>query len=587
MSVPALPRSVWPFLWHYLRNKKWALASFVLIALVWAIEMSLSPYLIKIIVDKVAMYHSDYPLLVQQVMWPAIFYAGMTLLLGLNFRFFDYVQLRIYPEIKSGITQDMFDYLLHHSHGYFQNHFAGALTKKIFDMVTYGEQMIQIVNEWFYPRAFALIIASAMLWKVVHPILGVILFVWTSLFILGSYYAAKLGEKYAKHVAECGVKMSGSVSDSVSNVISTKLFYNLTHESQRIRRALQELVDADRQLLWFNLKSQFYQGMSILVLVVTLLIFLIHGVGSGWVSAGDFAMVLTLSSWMAQSVWDIGKQMLELSKATGACQQALSFIMEPHDIVDVPGAKELVVTAGKIEFDQVSHAYSGSPVIFKDLSVTIHPGEKVGLVGYSGGGKSTFMRLILRLMDIKSGAIKIDGQNIATVTKASLRKNISTIPQETELFHRSILENIRFARPDATDDEVILAAQKACCDEFIQALPDKYESLVGERGVKLSGGQRQRIAIARAFLKNAPILLLDEATSALDTATEQLIQQSLHEVMKHKTTIVIAHRLSTLKDMDRILFFDKGAIVEQGSLDELLANSQGQFYQLWHMQQRG
>jgi ATP-binding cassette subfamily B protein len=218
------------------------------------------------------------------------------------------------------------------------------------------------------------------------------------------------------------------------------------------------------------------------------------------------------------------------------------------------------------------------------MSVTIHPGEKVGLVGYSGAGKSTFMKLILRLMDIKSGAILIDGQNIATVTKESLRKNIVTIPQETELFHRSIMENIRFAKPEATDEEVKAAADKAHCTEFIEQLPEGYESLVGERGVKLSGGQRQRIAIARAFLKNAPILLLDEATSALDTATERLIQKSLHEVMQHKTTIVIAHRLSTLKDMDRVLFFEKGAIVEQGSLSELLARPDGKFAKLWKMQ---
>ncbi len=584
MSFQALPKTVWPFIWYYLRDKKWALTGFVFVALVWATELSLSPYLIKQIVDSVATSHHDHALLIQAVLWPAIFYASMSLVLNVTFRFFDWLQLRIYPVIKSTMTQDMFEYLLRHSHGYFQSRFTGSLTKKIFDMVNYSEQMIQIVNEWFYPRAFALIIASAMLWGVVHPILGIVLFAWTLLFVACSFWAAKCAEVYAKKVSESYVYMSGSVSDSVSNVMSTKLFYNLTHEGGRIGESLKGLVDADRKLLWFNLKSQFGQGISVFILVSLMLYLLIEGVGKGWVSPGDFAMVLTLVSWMTFAVWDIGKQMLELAKATGACQQALSFIMEPHEIVDAPEAKPLVITEGKIVFDHVSYAYPDSPVMFNDLSITIYPGEKVGLVGYSGGGKSTFMRLILRLMNIKSGVILIDGQDISKVTKESLRKNIGTIPQETELFHRSVLENIRFAKPNASDEEVVDAAKKACCEEFILALPQGYDTLVGERGAKLSGGQRQRVAIARAFLKNAPILLLDEATSALDTATERLIQKSLHEVMKNKTTVVIAHRLSTLKDMDRILFFENGKIVEQGSLSELLTNPHGKFYHLWQMQ---
>ncbi|MFI4955809.1 MAG: ABC transporter ATP-binding protein [Gammaproteobacteria bacterium] len=582
-----LPKTVWAFIWHYVRDKKCILAGFVLIALVWAIELSLSPYLIKDIVDTVVMHHQDHAMLIQAVMWPASIYASMTLLLNLNFRLYDYLGLKMYPAIKSRMTQDMFDYLLKHSHGYFQNHFAGSLTKKIFDMITDSERIILILNEFFYARAFALIIASAMLWKVVHPTLGIILFVWTSAFIYCSYLSAKYAAKHAKFVSECYSNMSGVISDSVSNVMSTKLFYNLSHESNRVWHSLTALVNADRTLLWFNLKAQFLQGLSVFLLVIIMLYNLLEGVGKGWVTPGDFAMVLTLIAWMTSAVWEMGEKMLDLSRATGSCQQALSFIMEPHEIVDAPNAKSLVINEGKIVFDHVSHAYPGSKIIFNELSVEIKSGEKVGLVGYSGGGKSTFTRLILRLMDIKSGQILIDGQDISKVTHESLTKNIGTIPQETELFHRSIMENIRFAKPEATDAQVLEAAEKACCDEFIKELPEGYQSLVGERGVKLSGGQRQRIAIARAFLKNAPILLLDEATSALDTMTERLIQRSLHAVMEGKTTIVIAHRLSTLKDMDRILFFDQGVIVEQGSLSELLANPSGKFYQLWHMQAEG
>lgn len=579
-----LPNTVWPFIWHYWRDKRWSMAGFLLISLIWAIEMSASPYFMKLIVDTVVQYSTDHAALLQAILLPAALYASMTLLLNFTFRLYDFIGLRTFPAIKAKMSQDMFDYLLRHSHRYFQDHFAGALTKKIFDMVTESEKVVQIINDRFYPRAFALVIASWMLWEVVDPRIGIILFVWTVLFVSGACWAAYRAERYAHIVSECSSTMSGYFSDSISNIMSTKLFYRLSSESQRIDGSLRTLVKSDRRLLWFNLKTNFFQGLAILILTVALLKCLIDGAVQGHVTPGDFAMVLNLVAWMTYVVWDIGQNVLVVARSLGVCRQALSFIMEPHEVVDAPDAKPLVVMHGAIEFKHVSHQYPGSEVIFNNLSVKIHPGEKVGLVGYSGGGKSTFMRLILRLMDIKSGEILIDGQNITQVTKASLRSHISTIPQETEMFHRTIIENIRFAQPEATDEEVIDAAKKACCDEFINALPEKYHSIVGERGVKLSGGQRQRIAIARAFLKNAPILLLDEATSSLDTATERLIQQSLHKVMAHKTTIVIAHRLSTLKDMDRILFFENGQIVEEGSLENLLNNPDGKFYRLWHMQ---
>lgn len=225
-------------------------------------------------------------------------------------------------------------------------------------------------------------------------------------------------------------------------------------------------------------------------------------------------------------------------------------------------AVPITIKKGEIQFQNVFFQYENSHPLFENINITINPGERVGLVGYSGGGKSTFIKLILRLIDTQSGSILIDDQDLKNVTQHSLRQQIGTIPQETDLFHRTIMENIRFAKPNASDSEVIEAAKKANCHDFISELPDKYHSLVGERGIKLSGGQKQRIAIARAFLKNAPILLLDEATSSLDSVTEQYIKNSLHDVMKHKTTIVIVHRLSTLKNMNRILFFVQGKLLK-------------------------
>jgi ATP-binding cassette subfamily B protein len=264
----------------------------------------------------------------------------------------------------------------------------------------------------------------------------------------------------------------------------------------------------------------------------------------------------------------------------------LNAVLNTSETKDIPGATKLIVSNGRICFDNVHFKYANAAHLFEYKSVVIESGQKVGLVGYSGGGKTTFVNLILRLHDVDAGIISIDNQNINAVTQDSLHKAIGMIPQDPSLFHRTLMENIRYGNINATDKEVIEAAIKAHAHEFISKLMDGYQSPVGERGVKLSGGQRQRIAIARAILKNAPILILDEATSQLDSVTENLIQESLTELMQNKTTIVIAHRLSTLLNMDRILVFDQGQIVEDGAHRELISKN-GLYKILWDAQVGG
>ena len=285
-------------------------------------------------------------------------------------------------------------------------------------------------------------------------------------------------------------------------------------------------------------------------------------------------------------LWQLAREFSKFSKLQGRIRQDLADIMVTPEIQDVPGANELSLTQGTITFKDVQFQYKGTDPLFQNKSVNIAPGQKVGLVGYSGSGKSTFVNLILRLYDVTSGHIFIDDQNIGEVTQDSLHAAIGMIPQDPSLFHRTLMENIRYGRFDATEDEIIEAAKRAHAHEFISTLPQGYESLVGERGVKLSGGQRQRIAIARAILKNAPILILDEATSQLDSVTESFIQESLWKLMQGKTTIVIAHRLSTLLHMDRILVFDRGKIVEDGTHQKLLAKV-GLYKTLWDAQVGG
>jgi ATP-binding cassette subfamily B protein len=576
-----------PFVWHYLKYKKWHLFGFTLVGLLWAIDMSLSPYLLKVIIDTVIKYSADQSRMIAAILLPAVVYASMSIIINLNFRLYDYVNLRLYPDLRATMESDLVSYLLHHSHTFFQNTFSGSVTKKITDMMENIEQLISIPNEWFYPRIFAAVIACGTLFKVVHPLFGFILFAWAVIFVFLSYIASKGSEGYSRAFSESISNLSGSVSDSVSNVMSIKLFSNIEHEVSHINHVLKGVVKRDRALQWYNLKINFVQGVGGSILIISMLTSLIYGVRQGWVSAGDFALVLTLSISFMWGIHDVGKQMQRFSKVVGTCNQALSIIQQPHEVIDSQNARPLQVTRGEIQFDRVFFQYANNKPLFKNLEITINPGEKVGLVGYSGGGKSTFIKLILRLIDIQSGNILIDNQGITEVTKHSLRTQIGTIPQEPELFHRTIMENIKFARMDASDEDVIEAAKKARCHDFIMELPEQYHALVGDRGVKLSGGQKQRIAIARAFLKNAPILILDEATSSLDSMTEREIHEALHQVMENKTTIVIAHRLSTLKDMDRILVFVNGEIVEDGALNALLENKDSHFYKLWKMQAEG
>ena len=323
--------------------------------------------------------------------------------------------------------------------------------------------------------------------------------------------------------------------------------------------------------------------MTILIEIFTIFP-LIYLASKGVLTVGDFALIFILSHNIIEQVWSITEVYFRASEQLGIFNQAIKFLSQKPDIVDAPNARSLKIKNGTIIFSHVNFYYTESQRLFEDKTLIINGGEKVGLVGYSGSGKSTFVNLITRMFDVQKGDILIDNQSIRSVTLESLRKNIGFIPQDPTLFHRSIMDNIRYGKFDANDEDVIEASKQAHVHEFVSQLPNGYNTLVGERGIKLSGGQRQRIAIARAILKNAPILILDEATSALDSVTESLIQASLQIAMKNRTVIVIAHRLSTIKALDRILVFDKGHVVEEGTHQYLL--EKGEIYpQLWNLQQ--
>ncbi len=557
----------------------------IFVAIIWAAYISISPYAMKLIIDKVAEAGENTALLFETVKWPAILYVGSGIVLNIAFRFYDWVVMNTFPPMRSDITQEMFDYVEQHSYNYYQQNFSGSLANKINDMARASIQVLSNLIDNFFARGLSVVVGTFTMYFV-HPYFALVVVVWGLFFISGAIVLSKRSQQYSSAYSEVRSSVVGKIVDSLSNILNVKIFAREGYESRYLSNHLRDAVDKDRQLHWYLLKVKAFYALSISILITVMTWLLIYIRAKNLITIGDFALIMTLTMWLLDEFFFIANQLSVFSEEVGVCQQSLSIISPAHELLDHPEAKPLIVTRGEITFDRVHFKYKKGQNIFSDKSITILPGQKVGLVGFSGSGKSTFINLILRFFDVNAGEIRIDGQDIKTVTQASLRSQIAMIPQDPVLFHRTLMENIRYGKLDATDDEVIAASKKAHCHSFATKLHGGYQSQVGERGVKLSGGQRQRIAIARAVLKDAPILILDEATSALDSVTEKLIQDSLAILMKGRTTLVVAHRLSTLFNMDRILVFCEGRIIEDGTHQELVSRN-GHYAKLWKMQAGG
>ncbi len=480
--------------------------------------------------------------------------------------------------------------ILNQSIQFFNNEMSGRISAKVMQTaLSVRETVMTFTSMLSYISIYLIssgIILASLDWLLLLPFLG-----WIATFSLSMYFFLPRLREAATRQADARSKMTGRITDSYANIATVKLFSHSRREQTFAREAMEEFMDTVHdQMRYVTSVETINHTINMLLAATTLALGLYlwtESLASPGAVATATALALRVNGLSHWIMWQIAS----LFENMGTVQDGMNTLLRPIKLTDEKDAKTLTVKKGAIRFTDVDFAYTAQNPVFNNLSIDIKPGEKVGIVGRSGAGKSTFVNLLLRFYDVNSGEISIDGRNIQQLTQESLRAQIGMVTQDTSLLHRTIFENIAYGRPEASCEEVIAAAKAAHAHEFIVSLSDSmgnsgYYTLVGERGVKLSGGQRQRIAIARVMLKNAPILLLDEATSALDSEIEEVITQSLHQLMEDKTVVAIAHRLSTIASLDRLIVLDDGGIAEQGTHEQLIAN-EGIYAQLWRRQSGG
>ncbi len=580
-----LPVKLPAFLWHFIRKQRWSFI--VLFSCMWAhaLESNVLPYALKKMVDATTTLNPQMVGAFAALLNPMLLFIGAWTLMIVIWRVQEYVYAYAMPRLSADIRMALVDYTHGHSHAYFASHFSGTIAGKIGDMPRVAFSILEIIR-WKIVATTCIVLVAVIWLGAVHIGFSLILGGWIIVHLIVSYaFAYRISAIGDRHAEDENI-LRGHIVDVLSNFATTRLFARRAYEQAYIG-GFQHIEQASHQRVLYAIwKARIAIDIPIIVMFALMLWLLLKGWQAGWATSGDMVFVLFTSFNVMAQVWLLSSELPRFFSEIGVAHQALSLITQIHEVADVPDAKPLAITRGEIRFQDVRFHYLPGREIFQGMNVVIRPGEKIGLVGFSGSGKSTFVNLLLRLYDVQAGHITVDGQDVARVTQESLHAAIAMIPQDTSLFHRTLMENIRYGKPEATDAEVIAASQQAHCHEFVLASEHGYESLVGERGVKLSGGQRQRIAIARAMLKNAPILILDEATSSLDSITEHAIQESLATLMQGRTAIVIAHRLSTLAHLDRILVFRDGQIVEDGDHAALLAAG-GHYATLWRMQAGG
>jgi ATP-binding cassette subfamily B protein len=563
--------------------KWWALATLLLGALVNSLS-SLTPIIYKHIVDTLTALGQGKGVFGDLYIWLFAYigiYAG-----GIFFwRIVSFFGSRWSIGVRQTSRYTLTSYILGHSTRYYENRFAGSVATKIQQARDGARSIVESIFFDFWPLTISLLISFVLAFTTA-PILGLMFLGWLIITVPINTYLARKRMKYAVKVQAIETDLRGRTIDILGNIRAVHEYAQEPFEARMLKNYMLEHKVAELKNWQVGEYVVAINGLMQSAFMLGMLVVVANLAGAGIITFGSVVLVLSLIMTVGQNIFFVGSRIANVVEQWSQLKEGLEDILNPHEVVDVPYAPALQVVEGAVNFKNVSFTYEGSREILSDFSLYIKPGQKVGLVGKSGAGKSTLIKLLLRHYDTTAGSIRIDGQDVALRTQRSLRAQIAVVPQEPMLFHRTVRENIAYGKPEATQEEIVEAAKLARAHDFILRLSEGYDTIVGERGVKLSGGERQRIAFARAILKPSKVLVLDEATSALDSESEMAIQHALHTLMVGKTVIAVAHRLSTLREMDRILVLDEGRVVEDGTHVELLGRG-GLYAELWARQSGG
>ncbi len=508
------------------------------------------------------------------------FFAATLILYRISGLFGGYIT----THLEADSFEISFKYIMRHSYRYFSDRLVGKLSSKVSNIARSVESIFPMIYGGFL-RVIVKFISFSVLAFWLSGVLGFIFGVFILFFVVFNLFVSQKLAHYSKIKAEKISNLRGNVVDNLTNMMAV-------HQNVKIKSEIERISSYIKKYRFWHWKTwRYFESVLIInsIMIVSMFGTAIFSALHLWkvqmIETGAVIVVITMTTSLAVDLMFMGDIFNRFMQNYGQLKEGLEEIFTPHEIVDEKNAKKVKIEKGEIIFDKVAFHYEEDKeqLVFKNLSLKIPTGQKIGLVGESGAGKSTFVSLLLRFMDVENGSIKIDGYDIKKIRQDDLRGAIAYVPQEALLFHRTLEENIKYSDDKATKEDVLRATKRAYALDFIKSFPKEFETLVGERGVKLSGGQKQRVMIARAMLKKSPILVLDEATSSLDSKAEKLIQKALEELMKNRTTIIIAHRLSTLKKMDRIIVFDNGKIVEDGTHKELLSKK-GKYFNLWRHQ---
>lgn len=578
------PLRVWRHFWHAAkRHRLFWIAAILCVAFAQATIIA-SSFVFKHLIDDAVRLSNEFPrderaltarLLELTALWAAMWVA---------WRSSGVLVAQAQTRTERDLLVQGFQGVIERSYRFFENSFVGALSRRI---RRYGDAFSTIAEQVMWtmiPTTITLVGGTYALWTT-SPLIAKWVIVWLMVYLVANVAFSAWKLKYDEERAERDSHQTAALADAVTNYHNVVLFNGQTQETNAFYQVSEQARLAHVRS-WYLTEVNFgVQSLLLSAMEIAALLYVIKLWAQGNATIGDVALVHTVFSTMSSNLWEVGRLLRHIFEAVGNAKETVDILEEPLEIQDTPQATILPRQKGEIVYQNVDFSYGGKHVL-NGLNIIIRPGERVAFVGPSGAGKSTVVKLLMRLYDVTGGAVLVNGQDIREVSQSSLREAISLVPQDPVLFHRSIKDNIRYAKPNATDEEIIQAATRARCHDFIMRLPQGYDTFVGERGVKLSGGERQRIAIARAMLRESPILVLDEATSSLDSASEALIQEALLDVMREKTTIVIAHRLSTVMQMDRILVVDHGRIVDEGTHTEL-SERNGIYKHLWDIQVGG